>query len=82
MKKSPKNRMSKNDRKKSGKKRRQRVEKFLVGSADAGKRLGGHRVNRLVLCDAQGILIADKRLRVQLERLAHQLGNTVQMVSI
>lgn len=57
-------------------------EVFLVGSADASKRLGGHRVNRLVLCDAQRILIADKRLRVQLERLAHQLGNTAQIVSI
>ena len=52
---------------KEGKEEKERVEKILVGSADAGKRLCGHRVNGLVLGDAQRIFIADKSLRVQLE---------------
>lgn len=58
------------------------MEKGLIGGADAGERLSWHRMNRLILCDAQRIFIADKSLGVQLERLAHQLGNSIKHVSI
>lgn len=49
------------------KKKSKRVEKCLIGGADAGERLGRHRVNRLILCHTQRIFIADKSLGVQLE---------------
>ena len=55
----------------------------LIRSADAGERLGRHRVDRLVLGNAQGILVADQGLGVQLERLAHQLGDSIrQLVTV
>lgn len=41
--------------------------KGLVGSANTSKRLGGHRVDRLVLCNAQRIFVADQGLGVQFE---------------
>lgn len=49
----------------------------LVGGANASKRLGRHRVDRLILCNAQRILVADQGLGVQFEGLAHQLGDSM-----
>lgn len=39
----------------------------LVGGTNACKRLGRHRVDRLVLCNAQRIFVADQGLGVQFE---------------
>lgn len=36
-----------------------RVVKSLIGSTDAGERLGRHCVNWLVFGDSEGVLIAD-----------------------
>jgi hypothetical protein len=67
---------SRNESKKARKAVKESVEK-LVRGADAGERLGGHRVDRLVLCDTQRILVADQSLGVELERLAHQFGDSI-----
>lgn len=39
----------------------------LVGGANARKRLGRHRMDRLILCNAQRIFVADQSLGVQFE---------------
>lgn len=53
------------------------TQRNLVCSADASERLGWHSMDRLILADTERIFVADKGLRVKLERFAHQLGNSV-----
>lgn len=51
-------------------------KRFLIRGANAGERLGRHRMNGLVFANAEGIFVTDKGLRVQLEGFTHQLGNS------
>lgn len=55
----------------------EKKEKALIGSANAGQRLGRHRVDWLILGNAQRVLVANQGLRMQFERLAHELCNSV-----
>lgn len=54
----------------------------LVCGPHAGQRLGRHRVDGLVLGHPQRVFVAHQCLRVQFERLAHKLGNSVSSLAI